>query len=213
MAASVKKLGLGDLIRSHRGSFTLAFLTALFGIALKLFFRRIETFNAESVTPDKPVIFVLNHPNGLIDPALVFVAMPRKISFLAKSTLFKMPVISFLLRAVEALPLYGRSTRGPDVSKISNLCIVPRAAGGARRDSAFPEGFRITNQIAAGEDGRGAIALAPFQSTPSTDRSRDRARSLFYTSKILFAAGIASLRGAVPGLSDRLDGCQPPSPR
>ena len=58
------------------------------------------------------MIFVMNHPNGLIDPALVFVALPRKISFLAKSTLFRMPVISFLLRTVEALPLYRRVDAG-----------------------------------------------------------------------------------------------------
>ena len=126
MKKTVKNLGLGDLILNRQGSFTLRILLAIFGTALKLFFRRIETHNADVVPHDKPVIFVLNHPNGLIDPALVFVAMPRKISFLAKSTLFRTPVISFLLRTVEALPLYRQIDAGADVSK--NQRLLPYAA-------------------------------------------------------------------------------------
>jgi 1-acyl-sn-glycerol-3-phosphate acyltransferase len=189
MAASVKKLGLGDLIRSHRGSFTLAFLTALFGIALKLFFRRIETFNAESVPPDKPVIFVLNHPNGLIDPALVFVAMPRKISFLAKSTLFKMPVISFLLRAVEALPLYRQIDAGADVSKNQQtfgLCRELLRRGGAI--ALFPEGISHNEpKLQPAKTGAARIALG----TVSVDAEYPIDLEivpvgLFYTSKTTF---------------------------
>jgi glycerol-3-phosphate O-acyltransferase / dihydroxyacetone phosphate acyltransferase len=80
--------------------------------ALRLFFRRIETYGAERVPEREPLVFVLNHPNGLIDPALVFCALPRRISFLAKSTLFKMPVVGRLLRTVEALPVYRRVDAG-----------------------------------------------------------------------------------------------------
>lgn len=75
-------------------------------VALRLFFRRIEADGVEKVPTDEPLIFVLNHPNGLIDPALVFVALPRRVSFLAKSTLFKLPVLKFALRALDVLPLY-----------------------------------------------------------------------------------------------------------
>src|SRR5207237_10895435 len=88
------------------------------------------------------VIFVMNHPNGLIDPALVFVALPRKISFLAKSTLFRMPVISFLLKTVDALPLYRKVDAGEDVSKnrkTFELCEQLLRSGGAI--ALFPEGI------------------------------------------------------------------------
>ena len=141
MAFTIRKLSLGDLILNRRGSFTFRAVLAAFGIALRLFFRRIETVNAE-VAPEKGgLIFVLNHPNGLIDPALVFVALPRRISFLAKSTLFQMPVISFLLRTVEALPLYRKIDAGEDVSKNQKTFEVCRALlkkGGSI--ALFPEG-------------------------------------------------------------------------
>src|SRR5689334_4349912 len=104
MPLRIKQLTLPDLILNRRGSIVFRLILAAFGIALRLFFRRIETVNADVVPSGTGVIFVLNHPNGLVDPALVFVALPRKISFLAKSTLFRMPVISFLLKTVEALP-------------------------------------------------------------------------------------------------------------
>ncbi|MEO5859628.1 MAG: lysophospholipid acyltransferase family protein [Pyrinomonadaceae bacterium] len=117
MPTNVKRLKLPDLILNRRGTVTFKFILAIFGISLKLFFRRIETVNAESVPTGTGVIFVMNHPNGLVDPALVFVALPRRISFLAKSTLFKMPVISFLLKTVEALPVYRKIDAGADVSQ------------------------------------------------------------------------------------------------
>lgn len=117
MPDRIKKLRLPDLILNRRGTLTFKIILTLFGVALKLFFRRIETVNADSVPSGTGVIFVMNHPNGLVDPALVFTALPRRISFLAKSTLFKMPVISFLLKTVEALPVYRKLDAGEDISK------------------------------------------------------------------------------------------------
>ena len=70
---------------------------AIISIALRLFFRRIEVVGVERFRT-RARLFVLNHPNGLVDPALVFVSLPRHVSFLAKSALFDNPVGAFLLR-------------------------------------------------------------------------------------------------------------------
>ena len=104
------------MILNRRGNLLRRSIHAIVSIALRLFFRRIETVGSHEVPLKGPVIFVMNHPNGLIDPALVFVALPRKISFLAKSTLFTMPVLGSILRLVEALPVYRRIDAA-DVSK------------------------------------------------------------------------------------------------
>lgn len=187
MAATVKKLGLGDLILNRRGPFALRILLAILGTALKLFFRRIETFNGGAVPTDKPVIFVQNHPNGLIDPALVFVAMPRKISFLAKSTLFKMPVISFLLRTVEALPLYRQIDAGADVSKNQQTFAVCRQLlkkGGAI--SLFPEGVSHSSpKVLPAKTGAARIALGTVSMGEPIDLYIVPV-GLFYTSKSTF---------------------------
>lgn len=108
MADDIRELRLNDMVFNRRGGFVRRRFHAIVSLALRLFFRRIETVNASEVPYKDALIFVSNHPNGLIDPALVFVALPRKVSFLAKSTLFSIPILSYILRVVEALPVYRR---------------------------------------------------------------------------------------------------------
>ena len=88
MPEDVRVLRLIDMISSQKGRWTRRIIHAWISIALRLFFRRIEVSGVERVGQSEPLIFVLNHPNGLIDPALVFCAFPRRVSFLAASTLF-----------------------------------------------------------------------------------------------------------------------------
>ena len=178
------------MIFNRRGTFTRKFVVFIFSVALRLFFRRIETVNRETVPRDEPLIFVMNHPNGLIDPALVFVALPRKISFLAKSTLFRMPVISFLLRTVEALPLYRKVDAGEDVSKNSKtfeVCREMLRRGGAI--ALFPEGISHNSpKLLPMKTGAARIALGAIsvnQIAPPIDLKIIPV-GLFYTSKTTF---------------------------
>src|SRR4051794_10160090 len=113
----IRILSMGRMVFRHRGTISRRIVQAILSAALRLFFRRIETSDAGNAPVDGPLIFVLNHPNGLIDPALVLCALPRPISFLAKSTLFRIPFVTMLMRAVETLPLYRRIDPGEDMSK------------------------------------------------------------------------------------------------
>lgn len=129
------------MILNRQGSLVRRLAHTIVSLALRLFFRRIETVNKSVVPESGAVIFVINHPNGLIDPALVFVALPRKISFLAKSTLFRIPVFSSLLRLVEALPVY-RQIDSADVTK--NRMTFVACHDLLQKDGAialFPEGI------------------------------------------------------------------------
>jgi 1-acyl-sn-glycerol-3-phosphate acyltransferase len=190
MTTNVKILGLGDMISDRRGTFVYRVVVFIFSVALKLFFRRIETVNSGIVPEGDAVIFVMNHPNGLIDPALVFVALPRKISFLAKSTLFRMPVISFLLRTVEALPLYRRVDAGEDVSKNQETFSLVREMlkkGGAI--AIFPEGVSHNEtKLQPLKTGAARIALGTVSvgRNPASLNLQIVPVGLFYTSKTTF---------------------------
>ena len=122
----VKKLRISDVVGQRYGSFSLWLIHFIFGVGISIFFRKIELYNAEELPEKSGLIFVSNHPNALIDPALLFIALPRKIAFLAKSTLFKMPVIGALLRTVGALPLYRQQDKGADVSKNQETFSIAR---------------------------------------------------------------------------------------
>lgn len=214
MEAPYKELTLSDLIRNRRGTFTFRFILTIFGIALRLFFRRIETVNADVVPRGTGVIFVMNHPNGLIDPGLVFVALPRRISFLAKSTLFRMPVISFLLRTVEALPLYRRIDAGEDVSKNKktfDLCRELLKRGGSI--ALFPEGVSHNSpKLLPMKTGAARIALGAAAASDSPVEVRIIPVGLYYTSKTTFRSEALLHFGepfAVPRIELDADG-QPP---
>ena len=141
MPEEVRVLRLGEMILRRKGRPAGRLVQAVVSVALRLFFRRIETSNARAVPAAGPLVFVLNHPNGLIDPALVFCALPRRISFLAKSTLFRVPVVGSLMRAVDALPLYRRVDEGEDTARnrrTFEACHALLARG--RCIAIFPEG-------------------------------------------------------------------------
>jgi len=142
MPEGSRVLRLGDMVLRRGGSFAQRLVQAVISVALRLFFRRIETSREGLVPESGALVFVLNHPNGLIDPALVFAALPRRISFLAKSTLFRLPLVGWLLRTVEALPLYRRADAGEDVSQnLRTFEACRRLLLRGRCVALFPEGL------------------------------------------------------------------------
>ncbi len=80
---NVKTLRLWEMIYLGKGTFLRQLFHAFICVALRLFFRRIEASGVERVPREGAIIFVLNHPNGAVDPGLVFVSLPRRVSFLA----------------------------------------------------------------------------------------------------------------------------------
>ena len=74
-------------------------------ILLRLFFRRVEVTGLENVPAEGGGIVVSWHPNGLIDPALIFGTMPRPIVFGARHGLFRWPLLGAILRAVGTVPI------------------------------------------------------------------------------------------------------------
>src|SRR5215208_2394983 len=142
MPEGVRVLRLFDMLRRREGPPAQRLVRAVISVALRLFFRRIETSRAGLVPASGALVFVLNHPNGLIDPGLVFAALPRRISFLAKSTLFRLPLAGWLLRTVEALPLYRRADAGEDVSQnLLTFEACRRLLLRGRCVALFPEGL------------------------------------------------------------------------
>jgi 1-acyl-sn-glycerol-3-phosphate acyltransferase len=92
-------------------------LVAILTLALRVFFRRIEVKGLKQVSREGATIFVLNHPNALVDPVFLLCYAPRRVSFLAKAPIFRMPVIGWLARKLEAIPVYRRQDAGADLSR------------------------------------------------------------------------------------------------
>lgn len=162
-------------------------IVALVRLALRIYFQRIEVTGVEHVPLDTPVIFVLNHPNALVDPVFLLCLAPRPVSFLAKAPLFRMPVIGYLVKALDSLPVYRRQDEGQDVSKNEETFIAARkllARGGTI--AICPEGV---SHDAPGlkpiKTGAARISLAAVSSNEVPELKIVPA-GLYYTSKTRF---------------------------
>jgi 1-acyl-sn-glycerol-3-phosphate acyltransferase len=112
---------------------------AVVALALRLFYR--VKVNAPVTEPEGPVMFVGNHPNGLIDPALVFILTRRQVTFLAKEPLFRLPVIGWLLKGLGALPVYRKQDDPSQMGKNEGTLDAARGAlVQGRAITLFPEG-------------------------------------------------------------------------
>lgn len=137
-------------------------LHVLVGASLRLFFRLEPAVDPHrALTVPGPVIYVGNHPNGLIDPALLFVLVQRPITFLAKEPLFRMPVLGGLLRALQALPVYRKRDGADPAKNDATLTAAVDALVEGRALTIFPEGKSHSEpQLAELKTGCARMALA-----------------------------------------------------
>ena len=162
-------------------------IVALLRLALRIYFQRIEVTGFEHVPLNTPVIFVLNHPNALVDPVFLLCLAPRPVSFLAKAPLFRMPVIGYLVKALDCLPVYRRQDEGEDITKNQETFIAARkllSRGGTI--GICPEGV---SHDAPGlkpiKTGAARISLAAV-STGEVSNLKIVPAGLYYTSKTSF---------------------------
>jgi 1-acyl-sn-glycerol-3-phosphate acyltransferase len=88
-------------------------LPALARFVLRIFFRRVEVVGKERIPAGVPLVVVANHVNGLVDPVLILGPLPLRPRFLAKSTLWKIPILAQILDLARAIPVYRRQDAAP----------------------------------------------------------------------------------------------------
>ncbi len=130
------------------------------GFALRVFYRLGQ--KGGPLPETGPLLLVGNHPNSLIDPALLIALSPRPLTFLAKAPLFRLPLLGGLLRALGALPIQ-RPQDGPR-DRTANAVVLEagaRALGSGRALAIFPEGKSHSDpHLADVKTGAARMALA-----------------------------------------------------
>ncbi len=91
-------------------------VTGFARLVLTIFFREIRVEGAERVPPEGPLVYVMNHPNGLVDPGLVML-LPRYPRFLARHGIWGNPVMKPFLNLAGTIPVYRRMDKGADMTK------------------------------------------------------------------------------------------------
>jgi 1-acyl-sn-glycerol-3-phosphate acyltransferase len=122
-------------------------------------FYRVDKVGAPPQTGS--VLFVANHANALLDPAVVWATSGRDVRFLAKSTLFETPLKPFLAGA-GAIPVYRRKDEGVDMSRNTEMfSAVDTALRAGDAVCIFPEGMSHSQgRLAALRTGAARIVLS-----------------------------------------------------
>jgi 1-acyl-sn-glycerol-3-phosphate acyltransferase len=103
----------------------------------------LRTYDLHNIPKTGPALLVSNH-QSFLDPMLVAVHLYRPVSYMARSTLFRNPVLNFIIRELKAFPVERNSA---DISAIKE-CVRQLSMGNLL--TVFPEGTRSVS----GEIGR-----------------------------------------------------------
>ena len=116
-----------------------AWVWGLARAAIRTFYRIDRTGEP---LPEGALLLVANHPNTLIDPAVIQTTAGRHVRFLAKSTLFRRNPLSLLVRGSGAIPVYRRIDPGADTGRnVEMFSAVEAAFGDGEAVCLFPEGI------------------------------------------------------------------------
>ena len=189
------------------------FLAALFRrlaeALVRLYYPARVVEGRDRIPSGKPLVFVLNHPNGLLDPMVLRVATGAPARFLAKGTLFRNPFSRLAMDAFGSIPIHRAKesgARGADASRNDESfarCRAELAAGGAL--ALFPEGVshsdpqlrplktgaaRIALSAEAEHDGKLGVTVVPV--------------GLYYERKELFRSSVLLVVGEPIAVAERL---------
>jgi glycerol-3-phosphate O-acyltransferase/dihydroxyacetone phosphate acyltransferase len=148
-------------------------LISTFRRLIKLYFRDIERLGVAPEPDTRGRVFVANHTNALIDPVVVMTDARCAISPVAKSTLWNIPGLNWLLDRAGAVPIIRRKDT-PDKDASANIAIFDKIAGhlaGGGNILIFPEGTSHSEpRLAPLRTGAARMLLAADEQVGMDDR-------------------------------------------
>lgn len=133
---------------------------------------RMRVYGGEHMPRSGPVIVACNHVS-YFDPPVLGTASPRRIQYMAKEELFRIPVLG---RAIHAVGAYPVDRKGSATGAIKRSVEVLRAGGVI---GIFPEGGRNVTGSAQARAGVALLAsLANAPVVPARLTGTDEAKRL-----------------------------------
>ncbi len=125
-------------------------------IALKLLGMKIEIEGVENIPQGEPVIFISNH-QSMMDIKLTLACIPTNISFVAKESIFNVPLLGAYMRVSGHIPIKRNEDRK---AYTSLLAAIINLTTKKKSLIVFPEGTRSEDgQLGAFKRGISLIIL------------------------------------------------------
>lgn len=140
-------------------------------LGLRSYFKKTTVVGKENIPKKGAVLFIGNHRNGLLDPIMVATTNSRIHLFLTRASAFKNPIVDYLLRSINMIPIYrirdGKNTIAKN-QEIFNACHREFQMNGSVL--MFPEGNHgAPRRIRNLTKGFARIAFGYFDKYPNTD--------------------------------------------
>lgn len=81
-------------------------LIRFLSVVSHLYFIEVRSSGRHRVPADGPLILAANHPGSVLDAVLLSTQVARPIRYLARSGLFRLPVVAAIFRSLGAIPVY-----------------------------------------------------------------------------------------------------------
>ena len=101
------------------------------------FYRRFEAVGMDELPTSGPLILCANHVNALVDALVIQATCPRPIHPIARSGLFRNPLLRPILKFIQAVPIYRRHQPKPEGGPIQKLIDQHHARLGDQNDNSF----------------------------------------------------------------------------
>ncbi|MCX7547534.1 lysophospholipid acyltransferase family protein [Xanthomarina sp. F1114] len=140
-------------------------------LGLFFYYKKIIIVKEDTIPKNKPILFVSNHQNALIDALLIATTSGRFSYFLTRASVFKKPLVSKLLHSVNMLPVYRVRDGWSTISK--NNYIFQTCTEKLKQNQAvalFPEGnHHINRTVRPLSKGFTRIIFETLNSYPNLD--------------------------------------------
>lgn len=120
----------------------------IIGIALRIYYKRIDIRNIHHLQTSGPSIIISNHPNTLMDALLLGYVSRQEIYFLAKATLFNTKMKLWLLQKMHMIPINRpgeEQIEGVKNTESFAACFAKLEQG--KRIVIFPEGSSYKERV------------------------------------------------------------------
>ena len=138
---------------------------------LRVFFRQLDTVGREQVPGEglAPLIMAGNHPNSLIDPALMIAFSGRIVFFAAQDGLFRSRLSRMVMGSLGAVPIKRRSDHGEGADNTGAFQALFQALQDGHAIGIFPEGLSHGQaSMARFKTGAARIALGFAEEHPES---------------------------------------------
>jgi len=140
-------------------------------VGMFFYFKKIKVRKNTKTPKVKPVLFLANHQNGLLDPLIMAVTSGRYAHFLTRAQVFKKPIVKKILKALQLIPVYRVRDGWKTIS--NNNAIFSKCISLLNTNDAvtiFPEGSHNLNRtVRPLSKGFTRIVLGVIEANPKTD--------------------------------------------